>query len=142
MTDSKPYLIRAIYEWICDNTQTPYIYVDTRVKGLLLPKHLYGDNPLILNISPSACQDLQLGNEEITLQARFAGRAFDIYLPIGAIMAVVARENGQGMTFEVMLPDERDSDDGNLSDGDEKNQKNTDNTKKSTKKKGGLKVVK
>ncbi len=141
MTDSKPYLIRAIYEWICDNAQTPYLYIDTRVKDLLLPEHLYADNPLILNISPSACQNLQLGNDDITFQARFAGQVFDIYLPIGAIMAIVARENGQGMTFEVVL------DESNSSDIDSDNEKatnnnNSNNKKKPPKKKGGLKVVK
>ncbi len=131
MTDSKPYLIRAIYEWICDNTQTPYVYVDTRVQGLLLPENLYADNPLILNISPAACQHLQLANEAITFQARFGGRVFDIYLPVDAVMAIVARENGQGMTFEVALPDE--------SGGDSQS---NNNDKDKTPEKRGLKVVK
>ncbi len=142
MTDSKPYLIRAIYEWICDNEQTPYLYVDTRAQNLLLPEHLYADNPLILNISPSACQNLQLGNEDITFQARFSGKVFDIYLPIGAIMAIVARENGQGMTFEVTL-DENDSDaDTDDENNKNKSEKNTNTQEKPKKKKGGLKVVK
>lgn len=141
MTDSKPYLIRAIYEWICDNEQTPYLYIDTRFNNLLLPEHLYAENPLVLNISPSACQDLQLGNDEITFQARFAGQAFDIYLPIGAIMAIVARENGQGMTFEVVL-DESNSSDTNSDNEKAADNSNSDNKKKSAKKKGGLKVVK
>ncbi len=141
MTDSKPYLIRAIYEWICDNDQTPYLYVDTRLQGLLLPEHLYTDNPLILNISPSACQNLQLTNEDITFQARFSGQAFDIYLPIRAIMAIVARENGQGMTFEVTL-DESDSDvDTDSENNENKTEKNSNDQEKPKQKKGGLKVV-
>lgn len=137
MTDSKPYLIRAIYEWICDNEQTPYIYIETRVKGLLLPENLYADNPLILNISPSACQNLNLANESITFQARFSGRVFDIYLPVDAVIGVVARENGQGMTFEVVLPDDADEHDDTLpKESFSENQTTKQNNKR------GLKIVK
>lgn len=137
MTDSKPYLIRAIYEWICDNEQTPYIYIDTRVKGLLLPENLYADNPLILNISPSACQNLNLANESITFQARFSGRVFDIYLPVDAVIGVVARENGQGMTFEVVLPDDADEHNDTLpTESTSENQTSKQNNKR------GLKIVK
>lgn len=137
MTDSKPYLIRAIYEWICDNEQTPYIYIDTRVKGLLLPENLYADNPLILNISPSACQNLNLANESITFQARFSGRVFDIYLPVDAVIGVVARENGQGMTFEVVLPDDTDEHNDTLpKESFSENQTTKQNNKR------GLKIVK
>lgn len=137
MTDSKPYLIRAIYEWICDNEQTPYIYIETRVKGLLLPENLYADNPLILNISPSACQNLNLANESITFQARFSGRVFDIYLPVDAVIGVVARENGQGMTFEVVLPDDADEHNDTLpKESTSENQTSKQNNKR------GLKIVK
>lgn len=101
MTDNKPYLLRAMYEWICDNELTPYIYVDTRLSGILLPDNLLSESPQVLNISPSACQQLSLTNESVTFQARFAGQVFDVFLPIIAVIAIVARENGQGMTFEV-----------------------------------------
>ncbi len=134
MTDSKPYLIRAIYEWICDNEHTPYLYIDTQFKGLLLPEHLYAENPLVLNICPTACNNLQLGNDEITLQARFSGKVFDIYLPITSVMAIVTRENGLGMTFQTPL-DESDKSSDTDADKDKPN-------KKPVKKKAGLKVIK
>lgn len=101
MTNSRPYLIRAIYEWICDNNCTPYLYANTAVKNVLLPEHLLVENPLILNVAPSACNNLLMDNEGVSFQARFSGRVFDIYLPIDAVIAIVARENGQGMTFEM-----------------------------------------
>lgn len=101
MTSNKPYLIRAIHKWISDNDCTPYLYIDTLVKGLVLPEHLFGDNPLILNASVNACKDLNLADEAISFQARFGGQVFDIYLPIESVIAIIARENGQGMTFEL-----------------------------------------
>ncbi len=103
MNDSKPYLIRALYEWICDNDCTPYLYVNTAIADVLLPEHLYQDNPLVLNISTSACNQLLLANHEISLQARFSGHVFTVHIPINAVMGIVARENGQGMTFEVAV---------------------------------------
>lgn len=100
MTDNKPYLIRAIHEWICDNNCTPYLYVDTRHTNVVIPEHLYGDNPLILNISPTACQHLHIANEQITFQARFSGSVYDLSIPMPACLAIIARENGLGMSFE------------------------------------------
>lgn len=135
MTDSKPYLIRALYEWICDNEQTPYVYIDTRLQGLLLPDNLYDENPLILNIAPSACQYLQLGNENITFEARFGGRVFAVVLPVPAILAIVAKENGQGMSFEVHEPDTAETD---TADKNDKAQVN----RSSAGGKSGLKVIK
>jgi len=99
MTDNKPYLIRAIYEWIGDNDCTPYLYIDSEADGAKLPNMLIGDNPLVLNISPSACKDLLISNEAIAFQTRFSGMVFDVYLPMDAIIAIVAKENGQGMSF-------------------------------------------
>lgn len=103
MNDSKPYLIRALYEWICDNDCTPYLYVNTAIADVLLPEHLYQDAPLVLNISTNACNQLLLANHEISLQARFNGQVFTVHIPINAVMGIVARENGQGMTFEVSV---------------------------------------
>lgn len=104
MTDNKPYLMRAIYEWICDNGMTPYLYVDTSQSNLIIPDHLYGDNPLILNISKTACQNLNISNEKVSFQARFSGQVFDLFIPVSACLAVIARENGLGMSFEVQAP--------------------------------------
>ncbi|PIE45205.1 MAG: ClpXP protease specificity-enhancing factor [Gammaproteobacteria bacterium] len=99
MTSNKPYLIRAIYDWICDNECTPYLYLDTTCKGLILPPHLLNDNPVALNISPSACQSLLINADDITFQARFSGQVFDIHCPMPAVIAILARETGQGLNF-------------------------------------------
>lgn len=102
MTSNKPYLIRALHTWICDNDCTPYLYINTQVESLQLPEHLLADNPLILNASPNACRALSLENDSISFQARFSGQVVDVYLPIASVLAIVARENGQGMTFELI----------------------------------------
>lgn len=99
MTSNKPYLMRAIYDWICDNQATPYLYVDTSQSNVVVPEHLYGDNPLILNISPTASQHLLLGSERISFEARFSGKVFELQIPLSACLAIVARENGMGMRF-------------------------------------------
>ncbi|MBS9777448.1 MAG: hypothetical protein KGV50_01675 [Gammaproteobacteria bacterium] len=132
MTDSKPYLIRAIHQWISDNSLTPYLYIDTTQKGISLPQNLYAESPLILNVSLSACQNLVLENNQITFQARFSGRVFDVYLPMSCIMAIIARENGQGLTFDVSPDHTVDV----LDLTDEDSEKNNHPPK------GGLKVVK
>lgn len=139
MTESKPYLIRAMHEWISDNSLTPYLYVDTSQKGLSLPDNLYAENPLVLNISASASQHLVLGNDDVTFQARFAGRVFDIYLPMSCIMAIIARENGQGMTFEVGTP-ETEADEGLVGEEADTNESGVASDKKPSKR--GLKVIK
>jgi stringent starvation protein B len=99
MTSSKPYLLRALYEWIIDNDLTPHIIVDTQVAGTDLPEHDVQDGRLVLNVSPMATRGLELGNEAVSFQARFAGVSRDIFLPIHAVLAIYARENGQGMMF-------------------------------------------
>lgn len=129
MTSSKPYLIRAIHEWIVDNQMTPYVYVNTGIDGLSLPEHLYADDPLILNIAPVACQQLQMHNDKITFQTRFSGRIFSIVLPVAAVIAIVARENGQGMTFDIEEASQSEAAD---------EVKNTTETKT----KRGLKIIK
>lgn len=129
MTDNKPYLLRAMYEWICDNELTPYLYVDTRISGVFLPNHLLEETPQVLNISPASCQQLLLSNDAVTFQARFSGQVFDVFLPINAIVAIVVRENGQGMTFEVSDNPETET-----------TKKSTDKSKEKTS--SNLKIVK
>jgi stringent starvation protein B len=99
MTSNKPYLLRALNEWILDNGQTPHIIVDIHDPDVLVPDQAIQDGKLVLNISPQATRDLELANDSITFQARFSGKPFNIYLPIDAVMAIYARENGQGMMF-------------------------------------------
>ncbi len=99
MTSNKPYLLRALNEWILDNDQTPHIIVDINANDIEVPEQAIQDGKLVLNIAPQATRDLVLGNDAITFQARFAGAPFNIFLPLDAVMAIYARENGQGMMF-------------------------------------------
>ena len=99
MTSSRPYLIRALYEWIDDNQLTPHILVNAAAPGAQVPEGYVHQGRIVLNIGPSAVQGLQMTNEEITFNARFGGRAQGVRVPVGAVMAIYARENGQGMAF-------------------------------------------
>jgi len=99
MTSNRPYLIRAFYEWIVDNDMTPYITVDAAVEGAQLPRSYVRDGQIILNISPRAVQHLQLSYEAITFSARFAGASQQVVVPPRSVVAIYARENGEGMLF-------------------------------------------
>lgn len=99
MTSSRPYLIRALYEWIVDNSFTPYMLVDTAQDVVQVPRAFVENGRIILNISPEATHSLVLGNDAITFNARFSGTAMDVYVPISSVLAIYARENGQGMMF-------------------------------------------
>ena len=100
MTSSRPYLIRALYEWINDNDLTPYILVDTRYDGLQVPSQHIQDNKIVLNIAPRAIQELDLGNDYIMFNARFSGVSMIVRVPIVAVLSIYAMETGQGMVFE------------------------------------------
>ena len=99
-TSTKPYLLRAIYEWCVDNGYTPYIsvVVDAHTR---VPLEHARDGEIVLNIGPLATSRLQMGNERIECTARFSGAARELSIPVGAVAAIYARENGQGMSFEV-----------------------------------------
>jgi len=99
MTSNRPYLIRALYEWILDNGMTPHILVDTSRSPTVVPTQFVQDGKILLNISPGAVRELVIGNSEIVFNARFAGRAMDVLVPVEAVMGIYARENGQGMLF-------------------------------------------
>lgn len=99
MTPKRPYLVRALYEWIADNGLTPYLLVDTSVPDLEAPLEYADKGKLVLNVAPRAVRGLDLGNEWISFNARFGGAPQDVFLPISAILAIYARENGQGMLF-------------------------------------------
>lgn len=99
MTSTRPYLIRAFYEWIEDNGLTPHILVDADAPGVTVPKQHIRDGQIVLNINSSAVRDLRLGNDWIEFNARFGGVARSIQLPVTAVLAIYARENGQGMSF-------------------------------------------
>jgi stringent starvation protein B len=99
MTSSRPYLIRALYEWIVDNGFTPYMLVDTSLEVVEVPRAFVENGRIILNISPEATHSLVLGNEAVTFNARFSGTAMDVHVPVVRVLAIYARENGQGMMF-------------------------------------------
>lgn len=99
MTSSRPYLLRALYEWIVDNEMTPHILVDADFPGTEVPRQFVENGKIVLNVGPSAVQALQLGNEEIGFSARFSGVARQLHVPLAAVLAIYARENGRGMVF-------------------------------------------
>lgn len=101
MTPLKPYLIRAIYDWILDNNLTPHLLVNAEDPNALLPQQFVQDGRIILNIRPAAVEALSLGNEAIEFNTRFSGKSTYINAPISAIMAIYAKENGKGMVFEI-----------------------------------------
>lgn len=107
MTSTRPYLIRAINEWACENSLTPHLLVNALTEGVVVPTQFVKDGQIVLNINPSAVQSIELGNEWILFSARFSGKTMNIEVPVHAVLAIYARENGQGIFF----PDEDDSPD-------------------------------
>ena len=99
MTSNKPYLIRALYEWLVDNDATPYIMVDTTQSGVMIPPGIDRDGQVVLNIAMRAVQGLDLANGQITFSARFSGATHNIYIPMRAVMAIYSKEDGEGMMF-------------------------------------------
>lgn len=101
MSSSRPYLIRALYEWIIDNNCTPYILVNAGYPGAVVPEGFVEGGQIVLNLSPSAIRALDMDNERICFDGSFGGVAQQVWVPAGAVMAMYARENGQGMVFEI-----------------------------------------
>ncbi len=99
MTSSKPYLIRAIYEWILDNHMTPHLVVDVHFPMVQVPMEFATEGRMVLNIAPSAVRNLVIGNDWIECSARFRGIAHDLSIPTEAVIGIFARENNQGMVF-------------------------------------------
>jgi stringent starvation protein B len=99
MTSNRPYLLRALYEWIADNGLTPHILVDAEVDGVNVPDHVIQKGKVVLNIADGATEQLMLDNEIIEFKARFSGNPYQIVVPMNAVIAIYARENGQGMMF-------------------------------------------
>lgn len=99
MTTSRPYLIRAIHEWLLDNAMTPYMLVDIEGEGVDVPRQHGQNGKIVLNISPHAVEGLMLGNDAIGFRARFGGIATDVYVPANSVLAIYSKENGRGMVF-------------------------------------------
>ena len=100
LTSTKPYLIRAIYEWILDNDLTPHVLVNTELPNVVVPEQHVENGKIVLNISPQSVSDLHQDNEWILFNARFSGKSMEISIPISAVIAIYARENGCGIVLE------------------------------------------
>jgi stringent starvation protein B len=101
MNSSRPYLVRALYDWIVDNGCTPYVLIDAHVQGVEVPQQYVKDGQIVLNISPGAVANLLISNDDIRFRGRFGGIAVDVFAPVRAVLGIYARENGQGMAFPV-----------------------------------------
>ncbi len=108
MTTTKPYLMRAIFEWAEDNGFTPQVLVNADAEGVEVPKAHVVDGQIVLNISSSAIQLHVMDNDCVSFSARFSGVEEDIFLPIDSILAIFARENSQGIFFEDSDGDDTD----------------------------------
>ena len=106
MSSSQPYLLRALNEWIVDNGCTPQVLVDSAHPDLEIPDSVRSQEKVVLNISPSAVRDLEIDDEYLSFVARFAGVSHGVLIPIEAVQAIYARENGQGMMFPEAASDE------------------------------------
>ncbi|NQD92823.1 ClpXP protease specificity-enhancing factor [Pseudomonas sp. CrR25] len=112
MNSSRPYLVRALYEWIVDNDCTPHLLVDAEFSGVQVPPGFASDGQIVLNVSPGAVRHLHMDNEAVSFEGRFGGVAHSLYIPAAAVLAIYARENGQGMVFDLEppVPDDDDGD--------------------------------
>jgi stringent starvation protein B len=95
----RPYLLRAMHEWISDSNQTPHVVVDASMEGVEVPRQYVQGGKIILNVSSSATSMLSLGNEVVRFRARFGAATYDVSVPIAAVLGIYARETGQGMIF-------------------------------------------
>lgn len=100
MTPTRPYIIRAMFDWIVDNDMTPHLIVDAGREDVRVPRNYVQDGKIVLNISPTAVQELELNNGYIAFRARFGGRPETVSFSPAAVLAIYARENGRGMAFE------------------------------------------
>jgi stringent starvation protein B len=99
MSSNRPYLLRALYEWIADNRLTPHILVEAENEGVEVPDQAVQKGKVILNIDQAAVRELEMANDWLTFRARFSGREHVVRVPIEAVLAIYAKENGQGMMF-------------------------------------------
>ncbi len=101
MTSSRPYLLRAIYEWLIANDKTPYLLVNANYDDVIVPLEYVNDGKIILNIGLNASRHLELGDESVSFEARFSGKPMSVYVPMPAVLALYAKENGKGMVFSI-----------------------------------------
>jgi stringent starvation protein B len=109
MTSHRPYLLRALYEWIIDNGMTPHVLVDATQPGVRVPAHTVKEGKVVLNIADRAVAKLEMDNESIRFTARFGGVSHPVAVPISAVLAIYARETGQGMALPEDIPGNGDA---------------------------------
>jgi stringent starvation protein B len=112
MTSHRPYLLRALYEWIVDNGMTPHLLVDAEYPGVRVPPHTVKDGRVVLNVAERAVARLDMDNDAVSFTARFGGVSHPVMVPVGAVLAIYARETGQGMALpeDQAVPGEEDGD--------------------------------
>ncbi|ROH92186.1 ClpXP protease specificity-enhancing factor [Stagnimonas aquatica] len=106
----RPYLIQAIYDWAVDNGHTPHILVAADYPGVAVPRQYVQEGRITLNLSPMAVQSMHLDDDPLWFSARFSGRPFEVVIPSGAVLAIFARENGEGLVFGEVEPPEGETD--------------------------------
>ncbi len=149
-SSNKPYLFRAIFDWLLDNDATPYLHVDAGKPLVDVPQEHIKDNQIVLNISPTAVQNWYVDQEAISFNARFSGIPRDIYIPMSAVVAIYAKENGLGMVFpeeeqdqdHSSEPSQQNQQNDPVSDEDKSNQPAKPPVPSKNKKKNHLKVIK
>ena len=99
MKPSRPYILKALYEWLLDNELTPHLVVNAEEDNVTVPLQFVDEGQIVLNVNPSAVRNFFMDDEAVSFNARFSGQPMDVYVPMRAIMAIYARENGQGMGF-------------------------------------------
>ena len=142
MTSSKPYLIRAIYEWLLANDQTPYVLIDAMQSGVEVPVEFVNDGKIVLNISRNATQHLNLENKYIEFDARFGGIPTHVYAPTRAVMAIYSKENNRGMVFSEEEGWHDDGDDGDDDNGGSRTPAPRSDVSKPARGRPKLKVIK
>jgi stringent starvation protein B len=123
MTSKRPYLLRAVYEWIVDNDMTPHLWVDAEHPSAVVPGQFVEDGRIILNISPMAVQGLAIGNDMIRFSARFGGRAMEVEMAPQAVIGLLSKETADGMLFAEDDPEEESAQTDDRSDAEVGNPK-------------------
>lgn len=145
LPSNKPYLLRAIYEWIVENNATPHVALFAENPDVLVPEQFVDDGKIILNISPTAAQGLVIDNDSLSFSARFGGKPFNVYAPISAVLALYASENGEGLSFDLEPFDDTPPEDPSptkMESVDTGGKKPSDSKKSQKSKRPSLKVVK
>lgn len=125
MNSSRPYILRALHEWIVDNQCTPHLLVDINHPQVQVPPGYAADGRIVLNTAPAAVRYFTVDNEAVSFEALFSGAPFSLYVPISAILAIYARENGQGMFFDAESDELSDDNDEYAESADEDRSKPT-----------------